>query len=238
MHESTQHIFEKIYSTQRWKKRGESEPSSGPGSNPSVAQDYVEFVRQVIQDNKIDSVLDLGHGDWAMWRDYKFEDTSYLGLDVVPWLVERNTQRFGTENVRFELAPVDGLLPLADLFISKDVLQHLANDKIIAILQSMSHFERIIICNDVFVDLSLFQKIRFELRLRTRLRNSYSAMKVDVRRYSKNNCAIDSGSYRGIDLQEDCFSFLFDQFNLSYVFDFAAEHPDGIRKRVYYFVKR
>jgi hypothetical protein len=57
--------------------------------------------------------------DWA--------GVEYLGLDVVPEIVERNRSRFGQSNVRFEVSSSPEALPEGDLLLSKEVLQHLPN---------------------------------------------------------------------------------------------------------------
>lgn len=59
---------------------------SGEGSNPDFALPYVNFIKQIIDKYKVGSVLDFGHGDWEMWRDYRFENVRYTGLDVVEFL--------------------------------------------------------------------------------------------------------------------------------------------------------
>ena len=65
-------VFANIYKNHVWGDGSPGNPRSGTGSNPDVAKPYVEFVSNAIQSLYISSVLDVGCGDWEMWRDYKF----------------------------------------------------------------------------------------------------------------------------------------------------------------------
>ena len=57
-------VFDEIYSKASWKS-GTS--LSGPGSEPENALSYVAFVGEIIQIYGINTILDIGHGDWKMW---------------------------------------------------------------------------------------------------------------------------------------------------------------------------
>ena len=91
MNQKNESAFERIYKEKIWGEGTLVSPLSGTGSNPDLAKPYVDFVRDTVRDFSIESVLDFGHGDWAMWRDYKFEETHYLGVDVVNDLSLQNS---------------------------------------------------------------------------------------------------------------------------------------------------
>ena len=86
---NNQEVFTKIYKKKIWGNGTPYSPSSGDGSLPEMALPYLQFVQNSIQNNKIESVFDFGHGDWTMWRDCKFENVSYLGIDIAEGLLER-----------------------------------------------------------------------------------------------------------------------------------------------------
>jgi hypothetical protein len=111
MNESLSQTFSKIYANKSWGDGSTSMPLSGVGSNPDSARECVEFVQRVILDFQIRSVVDLGHGDWSMWRDYKFENTNYSGFDIVQKVTEANTRNFGNETTTFTLLRGGDLIP-------------------------------------------------------------------------------------------------------------------------------
>lgn len=75
----------------------------------------------------IRSVVDLGCGDWQFSRYIDWSDMTYVGVEVVPSVVERNQHEFGNSNIRFQIFELLAKLPTADLLVCKDVLQHLPN---------------------------------------------------------------------------------------------------------------
>jgi SAM-dependent methyltransferase len=80
--------------------------------------------------NGIRTITDLGCGDWQFSRLLDWSGLEYLGLDVVPAIVENNRNRFGEANVRFEVFVSPEALPGGDLLLSKEVLQHLPNSTV------------------------------------------------------------------------------------------------------------
>jgi hypothetical protein len=80
-------------------------------------------------------VVDFGCDDWQFARYIDWSSVDYLGLEVVPDLIESNTAAYGAPNVRFAHSP-DRLddLPPAHVLIAKDVLQHWPNQDISAFL--------------------------------------------------------------------------------------------------------
>jgi len=100
--------------------------NSGPGSNPYHTIDYVAFLSKFIHMNRVRTIVDIGCGDWQFSRQINFGGASYLGLDIVPSVIERNKAMHARSGVDFALMPKtpDGL-PAADLLLIKDVLQHL-----------------------------------------------------------------------------------------------------------------
>ena len=116
--------FERVYKESKWGH------GSGPGSSPANTIEYRAFVSRFIEANGIRSVTDLGCGDWQFSHFMDWSSVEYLGLDVVPEIVERNRSRFGKPNLRFEVFASLEALPGGDLLLAKEVLQHLPNASI------------------------------------------------------------------------------------------------------------
>lgn len=128
----TQAAFEAIYEKDDWGA------GSGPGSHPYFTIEYRAFIQRFISMNGIGSIVDVGCGDWQFSRFMDFGAASYLGLDVVRPVVERNQQIYGSSRIRFDLMPSDlSTAPGGDLLLVKDVFQHLPDQDIFEMLKSV-----------------------------------------------------------------------------------------------------
>ena len=129
-------IFAHIYREGLW-GGGAGDLRSGTGSLPEQSRAYEEFVVALASGRGMLSILDIGCGDFQVSRrilDRLGPEIDYVGLDLVPELIARNTQRHGTERVRFQLARADQPYPCADLILIRQVLQHNDNRTIAEIL--------------------------------------------------------------------------------------------------------
>ena len=226
-------IFSKIYKEGVWGDGSKDYPFSGLGSNPDIALPYVNFVKKIIDEYKVATVLDVGHGDWAMWRDYKFEDTIYMGIDVAKGLSAQNTKIFESKNRKFLETSALGSLPDADLLLCKDVLQHLSLRDIDVILEKLSKFQYVIICNDMFGSITFFKKVRYHMQPKARLKKLRHFKSPFFRSILPlNNSEIVSGGYRRLDLEDPYFSLRLRDFSIVERIDFNSEHTDGTKKRI------
>nr|AEX62595.1 glycosyl transferase sugar-binding domain protein [Moumouvirus Monve] len=129
--ETPKDIFENIYNTSTWGN------GSGPGSNPSYNREYIEVLKKLFDDLDIKSITDIGCGDWQFSRYIDFGNINYLGIDVVPHLIEINTKLFGKENIKFKHMDIinnSNQVENTDLIILKDVVQHWSTKTIIKVL--------------------------------------------------------------------------------------------------------
>lgn len=138
----------------RWYTTGDG---SGPGSSPEATVEWRALVESMLTPGCV--VVDVGCGDWQHSRLIDWDDARYVGIEVVPALVERLRGQFpGRE---FHLldpgggcsglaALLDGTLPDgADLAICKDVIQHLSNGESLALLSALlPRVGRLLLVND------------------------------------------------------------------------------------------
>jgi SAM-dependent methyltransferase len=118
-------VFDNIYRRNLWGF------GSGHGSLPRVTRGYRGFIEMFIRENRISSVVDVGCGDWQFSRLIDWGDASYLGVDLVPSVIDRNKRTFGTDRVSFAtVAAGQTDFPRADLLIVKDVLQHMPTEAV------------------------------------------------------------------------------------------------------------
>lgn len=140
-------VFSEIYAADAWSG------GSGPGSTPDFCRPLVEWLVAFVDSTGIESVVDFGCGDFQ-WMPEVLVRTGvrYLGLDVVPSLVESHRARF--RRWPFQVADASTLdpreLPDADLYWAKDVLQHWPDDAIVAFLDrffAARPAARLVVCN-------------------------------------------------------------------------------------------
>ena len=136
-------VFRTIYTENVWGS------GSGGGSSIEETREYREFLQDFLRRNHVKSVLDVGCGDWQFSRLIDWSGINYVGVDIVPSLVQLNIQRYGAKNIRFlKLDAVEDELPIADLVIIKDVLQHLSTPAALQLLAKLNGYRFQLFVND------------------------------------------------------------------------------------------
>lgn len=139
--------FSAIFDSAAWDETRQSR--SGPGSWPALTAEYRQILQDVLRSKAVRSVVDVGCGDWASSREIDWTGISYVGVDVVPAMINSLNATYGTEQIRFICADVvNAELPRADLAIVKDVMQHWPNEAIHSLLRRLPQFRYALITND------------------------------------------------------------------------------------------
>ncbi len=147
---SSEEIFSHIYDVGHWGKDGEGKGTSGGGSSLDSAMEYVVFLNKFIRENKIQSVVEIGCGDWEVMRHVDLRNVDYTGFDVVKSVVNDLVEKYASSNIRFAFADcINDSLPKADLLLCKDVLIHLPNHEISKIIQKFKNYKHVLITTDV-----------------------------------------------------------------------------------------
>jgi SAM-dependent methyltransferase len=135
-------IFDDHYKSNLWIGGG-----SGSGSTPEITAEYRNFLVAFLRDHKIKSVVDLGCGDWQFSQMIDWTGIDYTGIDV-SGVVLANTKKHARPSVKFiQLDGSRNELPLADLLIAKDVLQHWSNADVSKFIPKMKKFKYALITN-------------------------------------------------------------------------------------------
>jgi len=126
-------VFAEIYGQDRWTG------GSGPGSTVAFCRPLAQWLRGYLAEHRIRSLVDLGCGD-LQWMPGALAglDVDYVGLDVVPELLEAHRLRLPADRFRFHVldvatAPATAI-PAGDLYWAKDILQHWPSDNVVAFL--------------------------------------------------------------------------------------------------------
>ncbi len=170
--------FELIYKMNFWSSK---ESKSGLGSEKVNTINIRKKIIDVINDNKIKSILDAPCGDFNWIKDILNDDLQYVGADIVKDLINENLKNYKTKNINFsELDITIDNLPNADLMICRDCLIHLSFEKIRLFFKNFKK-----------------SNIRFILLTSYKLKDS---------RKKIINLDIPDGEFREIDMSEPPFS--------------------------------
>lgn len=148
---SAREVFTGIYAGNAW---GGGRPVadasfpfySGPGSEATLAEPYAGFINRFVGDHGIRSIVDLGCGDFQVGARIARDGLTYTGIDVVEPLIAANRDRFANARVAFQcLDIIADDLPPADLCLVREVLQHLSNADIQAIIPKLRQYKWLIV---------------------------------------------------------------------------------------------
>ncbi len=145
---SNAEVFDTIYRYHLWGV------GSGTGSISFLNRPFIRFLNSfLVEHPDIQSVVDIGCGDWQIARHIDFGDREYIGCDVSRVVLDKTEARYGGPHRRFVmLDAVADELPEADLAIVKDVLLHLANADIARVLAKLTRYRYVIIQSEVSDD--------------------------------------------------------------------------------------
>lgn len=141
-------VFTEVYQKALWGTNAEGKGWSGGGSSAELSKPYREYLEAFFQEHDIQSIVDVGSGDWESTKMFDFSQIDYIGFDVVKEVIDRNQEQFGAGNIKFVHAnflEID--LPEADLLICKHVCQHITNQDVFTLLKQTNKFKHCIFVN-------------------------------------------------------------------------------------------
>ncbi len=145
---SAEEVFTAIYARNQWGGQA-GEFCSGSGSQSAAITDpYVAAITELADRAGFrgTAFVDLGCGDFAVGRRLLPLCSSYVGVDVVRPLIERNRQHFGNATTMFlHLDIAEAELPQGDVCFVRQVLQHLSNAQISAVLAKLARYRWVLI---------------------------------------------------------------------------------------------
>lgn len=138
-------VFRGVYARNSWGGT-QGDFFSGTGSEEAQTTAYAEAVREFVRTRGIKSIVDLGCGDYRVGRMLKMAGVHYLGVDIVPELIERNRALFTDPDTVFMCRDLlEEALPAAELCLLRQVLQHLSNVEIARALQRLNQYPYVLV---------------------------------------------------------------------------------------------
>ncbi len=115
-------IFKQIYLKNYW---GSTSTVSGPGSELYATEKLILQLNQLLEDFKINSILDVPCGDFNWMQHVELKGRKYSGADIVEELIESNNRKYQNADIDFNVLDITcDQLPCVDLIICRDGLVH------------------------------------------------------------------------------------------------------------------
>ena len=149
---SPERIFTEIYRGNRWGGRRGEICSGGGSSDERVVGEYLRVLSENAGSHGFATMqfVDLGCGDMNVGRRLIPLCRSYVGADVVKYVVENNRATIDQPNAEFVHCDiVSDQLPDGDVCFLRQVLQHLSNDQIRRILPKLAKYRFVYITEHV-----------------------------------------------------------------------------------------
>lgn len=140
---TTEEVFTDIYTNNRWGGEPGSFCSGSGSRETTVVSPYIASVRRELERMGAAAMtaVDLGCGDFCVGQQLASSCGRYIGVDIVKPLIERNRMTFGGDRVSFQHANlVEDELPQGDICFVRQVLQHLSNVQILAVVPKLARY--------------------------------------------------------------------------------------------------
>lgn len=128
------------------------ESASGPGSTREVTSRFIPSLLSELSRLQIKSLLDAPCGDFNWVGPVANSVEEYIGLDIVPALIERNNTLHGSRRNRFIVGDlVNEIPPKAAAVLSRDFIVHLSYVDAFAAIRNILSSGAIFLITTTFV---------------------------------------------------------------------------------------
>ncbi|TYA55123.1 class I SAM-dependent methyltransferase [Formosa maritima] len=148
---STKDVMTQIYDMKLWGGKTFDFYSGSGSHDPKTINPYLKSVITFLEShNNVLVVCDLGCGDFNIGKQLVSYTKKYIAVDIVDALIERNKKLFKQNNVEFQCLDISkDELPKADCLILRQVLQHISNAEIKAVVKKLNHYKYLILTEHI-----------------------------------------------------------------------------------------
>ncbi|MEA2206335.1 MAG: hypothetical protein QOE77_3111 [Blastocatellia bacterium] len=144
-------VFSEIFEKRTW---GDDESVSGPGSTLARTATFRDEIALLLEALGTKTLLDAGCGDFNWLKETQLGAIRYVGVDVVPKLIARNQQAFGSDTRTFlKRDMTTDSLPQADVILCRDALVHFSLAEISSAIQNFKRSKATYLLATTFVAL-------------------------------------------------------------------------------------
>jgi hypothetical protein len=143
-------IFSQIYANGAWVMRGNQDSLSGVGSTQVATGDLAVQLSAFLKEAGCRRLVDVGCGDFNWMRTVE-GDFDYLGIDVVPRVIDENNSRYAGARRRFVcMDATRAALEPGDVAVCREVLFHLSFRDGMRLLRNIkaAGFRHVLFTND------------------------------------------------------------------------------------------
>jgi len=145
---TTEEVFTSIYQQNVWGGAREDFCSGSGTTAEAIVSAYVQTIFAKASEEKFRglSFVDLGCGDFRVGKQLLPLCSSYTGVDIVKPLIQNNQESYANDILHFvHLNIVEDELPQGDVCFLRQVLQHLSNQQIGAVLPKLTQYRWVFI---------------------------------------------------------------------------------------------
>jgi hypothetical protein len=143
-------IFSEIYANGVWVADEGQDSLSGEGSTHAATTDLLGQLSTFLRDVGCRKLVDVGCGDFNWMRNVE-GGFDYIGIDVVPELIERNNAKYADGNRRFVCMDATvSQICTGDVAICREVLFHLSFQDGLKLLRNIraAHFKYVLLTTE------------------------------------------------------------------------------------------
>lgn len=143
----TKAVMEQIYEQNLW-GGNPGEFYSGDGSHePAMVEPYLKAVTHFLRSfHPPLTVCDLGCGDFTIGKRLVPYSREFIAIDILEDLIAWHKKNYTLEQLSFHCLDIaKDSLPQADCIILRQVLQHLSNKEIKAIVKKLSNYKYVLV---------------------------------------------------------------------------------------------
>ena len=129
-----QSIFTPFYTENRW---GDPESVSGPGSSAERTTKLRRELPLLLKEIGARALLDAPCGDFNWMKDTVLGVEHYIGVDIIPDLIDRNQNQYGSDRTQFVVLDLTrDELPCVDVILCRDCFVHFSYRHIVAAIKN------------------------------------------------------------------------------------------------------
>ncbi|WP_282055982.1 class I SAM-dependent methyltransferase [Maribacter luteus] len=147
----TKDAMEQVYAMNLWGGETSSFYSGNGSHDPIAVKPYIAALSSFLSAFEQPlTVCDLGCGDFNVGKQLVGYAEKYIAVDIVPDLIAHNKERFMNENLEFRCLDIAvDELPDGDCAIVRQVLQHLSNAEVGAVVRKLYRYKYVVLTEHI-----------------------------------------------------------------------------------------